>query len=81
MPLSLTIKVLTMLTMLTMDVRLPYWSSITIDILWSLERKKVLAFCAMDLSAAFDTVNHDLLLTMLRARFGLADSAIQWVER
>ncbi len=52
------------------------------EILWSLERKQVLAFCVMDLSvsAAFDTVEHDLLLTVLRARFGLADSAIQWVE-
>ncbi len=40
----------------------------------------MLAFCVMDLSAAFDTVEHDLLLTVLRARFGLPDSAIQWVE-
>ena len=31
-----------------------------------------------DLTAAFDTVNHDLLLAKLFEDFGFADSALKW---
>ena len=34
----------------------------------------------MDLSTAFDTVSHDLLLTVLREQFGINDIAINWYE-
>ena len=32
----------------------------------------------LDLSAAFDTVNHSLMLDILRERFGITDTALQW---
>ena len=32
----------------------------------------------LDLSAAFDTINHDTLLSCLSARFGFAGSALKW---
>ena len=31
-----------------------------------------------DLSAAFDTVNHDLLLSKLSAEFGVFDVTLEW---
>ena len=38
---------------------------VTNDILWSLEKQQVMAMMALDLSAAFDTVDHDMLLEVL----------------
>ena len=32
----------------------------------------------MDLLAAFDTVNHDLLLDVLQRKFGITNTALQW---
>ena len=34
----------------------------------------------LDLSAAFDTVSHELLLNWLKFRFGITGSALSWVE-
>ena len=34
----------------------------------------------MELSAAFDTVDHNLLLTVLKNRFGIQCQAIKWIE-
>ena len=45
------------------------------DILWCFERKYVCVLCTMDLSAAFDTMDHDLLLTVLK--IGLASKQKQ----
>ena len=34
----------------------------------------------LDLSAAFDTVNHHLLLNRLKNRFGVCDLALSWIK-
>ena len=36
------------------------------------------ALCLLDLTAAFDTVDHELLLSRLERQFGLRDSILQW---
>ena len=50
------------------------------DTLWAMENKLITAVTVMDLSAAFDTVSHELLLTVLREQFGINDVAINWYE-
>ena len=50
------------------------------DILWNMERKELTAAAFIDLSAAFDTVDHDILLEVLSKSFGITDSALNWYE-
>ena len=39
---------------------------------------KVAAFVKLDLSATFDTADHSILLSVLRKRFGVIDTALDW---
>lgn len=50
------------------------------DILWGMERQQISALVAIDLSAAFDTVSHKLLLGILRNRFGIEDTVLDWCD-
>ena len=50
------------------------------DILWKMEKQEVTALVAIDLSAAFDTVDHDILLDVLSMHFGIEDVALSWLE-
>ena len=54
--------------------------NITDDILWAFERKKCVAMACIDLSAAFDTVDRDILLEVLRLKFGITDRALDLLE-
>ena len=45
-----------------------------------MEHGKILGFVALDLSTAFDTVDHDLLLQILHDNFGIEDKALCWFE-
>ena len=42
--------------------------------------KEITAAIILDMSAAFDTVNHDLLLTILQNRYGIRDTTLQQYE-
>ena len=48
------------------------------DILWSMEKQEVVPLIAIDLSAAFDTEDHDLLLAVLRKKIGMDQVALKW---
>ena len=50
------------------------------DLLRSMENQRVTALVAVDLSAAFDTVDHDILVSVLHHKFGISHSALQWFD-
>ena len=50
------------------------------DILWDFENQNVVALVALDLSTAFDTVDHEVLLDVLSTRFGVSGSACNWLS-
>ena len=48
------------------------------DALWNMENGKATILTAMDLSAAFDMVDHDILLNILCDWFGFTGTALNW---
>lgn len=50
------------------------------DLLLALDDKNEAILVLLDLSAAFDTVNHQLLLYRLSQRFGISGSALSWLK-
>ena len=49
------------------------------EIYAAMEKGKVTSMTLLDLSAAFDTIDHDILLNRLREWFGLNDLALGWI--
>ena len=50
------------------------------DVLRSVDRRKCVLLTLLDLSAAFDTVDHDQFLNRLERGFGVTGSARRWLE-
>ena len=50
------------------------------DIILAVDRGDLAALVLLDLSAAFDTVDHDILLQRLRVTFGISDVAHRWIR-
>ena len=54
--------------------------SISDNILWSMEMQRITSLVTIDLSAAFDTVDHDVLLNILKCKFGIEHNALKWFD-
>ena len=50
------------------------------DILLALDNGDVSALVLLDLSAAFDTIDHQILIRRLQSVFGLSGSVLDWVK-
>ena len=53
---------------------------LTNDILWACEHQSVMSLTVLDLSAAFDTVDHSILTSTLKAKFGIKKLALKWFD-
>ena len=53
---------------------------ISIDVVCTMERKSIMSLVAIDLSATFHTVNHNILFQMLTNKFGIEDTALKWFD-
>ena len=59
---------------------------ISISLNWStmyygqLKEKKVTALIAIDLSAAFNTADHNILISVLQTKFGVKGKALDWYK-
>ena len=53
---------------------------LTNDLLWNMEMQWVTALVAIDLSAAFNTVDHTVLLKVLQQHFGVNDKVLNWMD-
>ena len=49
---------------------------LTNDILCGMENQEITMIVLLDLSAVFDTVNHDLSLSIFKKKFGITDTAL-----
>ena len=50
------------------------------DILLSVDSGHNVILVLLVMSAAFDTVNHEILLTRLHQHFGISDTALNWLK-
>ena len=48
------------------------------DVLIAMDEKEATVIMLLDLSAAFDTVDHNLLLNILKKEIGLRGKVLQW---
>ena len=50
------------------------------DILWAMEHQKILSLVCIDLSAAFDMVDHKILEQVLKNEYGINGTVLQWYK-
>ena len=52
----------------------------TNDLLWAIENKNSTVLVHIDLSVAFDMVNHSILIEVMNINFGVTGTALKWLE-
>ena len=50
------------------------------DIFWSMEKKDINVSIMLNLSAAFDTVGHKVLINLLEKQFGVSGTVLKWFQ-
>ena len=50
------------------------------DILSAIDKNQIVLLIMLDLSSAFDTVDHSLLIRRLRKLFGIGGKALNWFD-
>ena len=69
------------------DCQSAYWANystetslvkMTNDILWAMEEQHITMMVILELSAAFNMVDHGILLKILENQFGVTDTALMW---
>ena len=50
------------------------------DILRAIDDGECVILVLLDLTAVFDTVDHDVLITRLKHRFGITGKALGWIQ-
>jgi len=48
------------------------------DLVHAIDEQRITGLVMLDLSAAFDTVDHSILLSVLERRFGVSDTTVSW---
>ena len=51
------------------------------DILWGMEAQSITSLVALDLSAAVDTVDHEILLSILSSKNRVKSNALKWFDQ
>ena len=50
------------------------------DIIRTIDQKKKVILVFLDLSAAFDTIDHDILINRLNDKYGFSGTVLRWCE-
>ena len=66
------------LTIKNFETAITPWLKVQNDILLAMDRQHVTLLVLLDLSAAFDTVDHRVLLRRLEVTYGITGTALQW---